>query len=269
MRQKIPWAYIAGTAAALLLTLGLWSADRAGFGLPEFVRGSGESPVTEYTTAQAIDREVHLADGSILRLGGASTVRVTYSTAHRNVELRRGEAYFEVQHDAARPFVVRAGAATVTAVGTAFNVRTDGGRIVVAVSEGVVEVVPRPAHAGGGLSSVRASSGQQVTLDHVSTHAAYPTLAVQLSDAPPSDDWREGMLVFVDEPLRRVVARVNRYSRPDIVLADDATGELRFTGTVLRDSIEDWVKGLEGAFAVHAQTHPDGSIALRSSAGMR
>jgi len=261
-RRNFRWFHAAGlatAAAAALLLAVLWRGD---------FRGVDAAQAIEYATAQAVDREVQLADGSVLRLGGGSAVRVAYSTAHRDVDLLQGEAYFKVRHDTGRPFVVRAHGIAVTAVGTAFNVRTDAGRTVVIVSEGVVEVVPRATGTANGQrrSSLRAVAGEQVTLQ-MNMDATRQTLAVQLNDAPMTDDWQEGLLSFVDEPLRTVVVRVNRYSRHDIVLGDAAIGELRFTGTVFRDSIQDWVKGLEGAFPVHADAHTDGSITLKMALG--
>jgi transmembrane sensor len=260
--RSFRWRYAAGlatAAAAALLVAVVWRGD-----FPSF----DPAQATEYATAQAVDREVQLSDGSVLRLGGASTVRVAYSAGQRDVELLQGEAYFKVQHDAVRPFVVRTHGIAVTAVGTAFNVRTDAGRTVVIVSEGVVEVVPRSTQTADRQrrSSVRAVAGEQVTLE-MSENAAERTLAVKLNDAPAIDDWQEGLLSFVDEPLRTVVVRVNRYSRHDVVLGDAATGDLRFTGTVFRDSIEDWVKGLERAFPVHADAHADGRIILSRDRG--
>src|SRR3546814_13380985 len=54
----------------------------------------------------------------------------------------RGEAYFEVKHDAGRPFVVWAGERKVTVLGTRFSVRRDGDKVRVAVVEGKVRVDP-------------------------------------------------------------------------------------------------------------------------------
>ncbi|MBL8264966.1 MAG: FecR domain-containing protein [Steroidobacter sp.] len=81
-----------------------------------------------------------MEDGSQLTLGGASTVLADLSETKRTVQLTSGEALFDVAHDPSRPFVVIAGDARITAIGTAFSVRHTGSRIHVAVASGIVAV---------------------------------------------------------------------------------------------------------------------------------
>src|SRR5262249_44820253 len=88
----------------------------------------GENPVLQ------------LADGSQVTLGGATRVSVHFDERERSLEISQGEALFAVARDSARPFRVRAGHATVTAIGTEFNVRRSTDRVVVAVVEGRVAV---------------------------------------------------------------------------------------------------------------------------------
>lgn len=247
------WSIAAGLAASLIAIMLLW---RAGYLV------QGEAPV-EYATAQATQRELRLSDGSTLLLGGDSVVRVTYSEVRRHIQLLRGEAHFAVQHDTQRPFVVLAHGIAVTAVGTAFNVRADGTRTVVSVSEGIVEVgpgTPTEKDQPALQSTLRARAGQQVVVDAALNMQS--TLTIQLSDTLAPNDWQEGVLSFVDEPLRTVIARVNRYSRHNIAIADASLEELRFTGTVFRERIEDWALGLEKAFPIKANTDVHGDIRL-------
>ena len=72
----------------------------------------------------------------MLNTGGQLVV--DYGAQARRVLLERGEAYFEVAEDRARPFTVDLGLRSVTAVGTAFNVRKDPERFQVAVTDGAV-----------------------------------------------------------------------------------------------------------------------------------
>src|SRR6202020_2602328 len=86
------------------------------------------------------NRRVTLADGSVISLGGNTRIEVALSEKVRAIELTRGEALFKVAKDSARPFKVRAGDATIIAVGTEFNVERDSDRDVVSVTEGQVVV---------------------------------------------------------------------------------------------------------------------------------
>src|SRR5882724_9772596 len=82
-----------------------------------------------YPETQVLDtpigeqRRITLADGSHLDLAPDSRVRTRFTLARRDVQLERGQAFFAVAHSALRPFVVHANSMTVTAIGTAFDVR--------------------------------------------------------------------------------------------------------------------------------------------------
>src|SRR5690606_35324362 len=90
-------------------------------------------------------REYRLSDGSRITLGAGSRIRVDYTAAARRLTVEAGEAFFAVARDPQRPFVVHAGSGTITALGTAFNVRSLAGRVVVTVVEGKVEVEGHPS----------------------------------------------------------------------------------------------------------------------------
>src|SRR5579859_2393883 len=68
-------------------------------------------------------RHMPLSDGSVADLNTQSSVRVTMAKDVRRVRLAEGEAWFHVEHDPNRPFVVESGLVRVRAVGTAFSVR--------------------------------------------------------------------------------------------------------------------------------------------------
>ncbi len=195
------------------------------------------------STVAAQNHSQRLPDGSTVSLGGASRVRTDFSSSLRRLTLERGEAYFKVAPDPARPFVVNVGRLRVTALGTAFNVRSAPPRVVIDVAEGVVAIERLDSYAGGIPS--RAVAGQQVVADAA-------TSELEVSRAAPNTvaSWQSGRLQFAREPLRSVIASVNRYSDREIVLTNAELGDLRFTGTVFSDRIDDWLRGLRTVFAV-------------------
>jgi transmembrane sensor len=210
------------------------------------------------------NRSVTLSDGSIVALGGDTRIEVALSENVRAIELSRGEALFKVAKDAARPFKVRAGDATIIAVGTEFNVERDSDRAVVSVTEGRVVVKPvtgllpvsllrefKPK-----LRSVHVSAGQQTTAG--SAGVEEPT---KMED--PATGWQIGHLAFRLQPLRYVLEDVNRYAHKPIVLETESMGSLVITGTVERENIGGWVKSLEHAFDLQATEEAD-QIVLRA-----
>ena len=216
----------------------------------------------EYSTLRGESRRFELTDGSHVELAGDSKLRVVLSASIRSIDLMQGEAYFQVAHDKGRPFIVRAGSWHVTAVGTAFNVRTAADRVVVAVEEGVVVVEPRDGDAfSSSLPSnqallqdrVKRSEMQRVNVHRGEEFAV--TLGerhVQLMPIEPNSvaSWRSGRLYFAREPLRSVLTSVRAASGVEITLADASLGDLRFTGTVFNDKVSDWVEGLPAIFPV-------------------
>ena len=82
-----------------------------------------------YPEVQVLDtpvgeqRRITLTDGSRLDLAPDSRVSTRFTLARRDVQLERGQAFFAVAHNAVRPFIVHVNSLTVTAVGTAFDVR--------------------------------------------------------------------------------------------------------------------------------------------------
>ncbi|MGO9934840.1 MAG: FecR family protein [Steroidobacteraceae bacterium] len=215
-------------------------------------------------TAVGEQRHITLADGSRLDLAPDSRVSTRFTLLRRDVQLERGQAFFAVAHSALRPFIVHANSLTVTAVGTAFDVRIGPSRTVVTVSEGRVSVAPGADAAAGGSSvdteAVLASVGQRVTFSK-SAHR----LSVANVDPKVAGSWRDGTLQFVGEPLEDVVAAVNRDSGLRIVIAP-AFQQTRFTGTVSATKIRDWLNALEQIYPVEVVDQGIDGILIQSRA---
>jgi transmembrane sensor len=249
------------------LTAGLAAAAAAavaGLALLPVVRSLQFSPpvVTVVETASGENRDVPLSDGSVVSTGAESVLWATLTRDAREVTLERGEAFFRVAKDPARPFVVKAGTTTVAAIGTAFNVRRAGERVVVGVSEGIVKVDARVAGAQPQRAVVRTARlgvGQQLSID-----ATDGTASIQTVDAIGIAGWREGRLQYRNEPLRSVVADVTRYSTRDISIADPQIADLRITSTVFANDVDSWLQSLETALPVRVVRAPDGSARIES-----
>jgi transmembrane sensor len=219
-----------------------------------------------FKTAVGENRLVTLSDGSTISLGGDTRVAVVISQRERTIELMKGEALFKVAKDATRPFKVRAGNATVVAIGTAFNVQRDSDRAIVSVTEGRVLVEPAAdflpvsllQEFKPNLRTVRLDAGQQTTAG--SMGIAEPS---QVEDPAAATSWQSGRLAFHLQPLRYVLEEVNRYAAKPIVLEGGGLGALEITGTVERENIAGWVGSLERAFDLQA-VEEDDRIVIRA-----
>ena len=218
------------------------------------------------TTPVGENRTVSLRDGSKIMLGGDTRIAIDLSENIRDIELSRGEALFTVARDPARPFRVRAGEATVVALGTEFNVRRGSDRAVVSVTEGQVLVEPAPSILPAAilrefkpkLRPVHLNAGQQTMAGHAGIESA-----TQIEDSAAATSWQSGQLAFRMEPLRYVVEDVNRYVPKPIILGDDRLGTLVITGMVTRENIDGWIQSLERTFSLHAVEESDRIVLSR------
>ena len=153
-------------------------------GAGSFVGKPTAAPVsTRMLATRAGERAtVTLADGSTVALNGATRVRIVYADGQRRAELLAGQAFFDVRHDVARPFVVRAGASETRVLGTAFDLDLTRTQVALAVYRGAVGFDPVGAPRG---VVVRAGYRSAVR-DGV---AAAPTRF-----DPVLPDWRKGWI---------------------------------------------------------------------------
>lgn len=252
-RRRWPRAALAAAAACLVLGAGLMAWLPPEFSAPAAVP---RNFTASYRTAVGEQRTVELVDGSRIVLNTDSRIEIVYRDESRHIELLSGEGLFDVAKDAARPFRVQAGQHMVEAVGTAFSVhRAAGDGIEVLVSEGRV-LVHGASVAGGG--SLPLNAGQYAALTAEETEAVAIDISTDQLEARLS--WQHGMLLFRDEPLAEVLARVDRYTTLDIE-ADPAVADLRVAGYYRVDDIEGMLAAFDSNFDIDIQ-RSDNAIRL-------
>jgi transmembrane sensor len=238
-------ALIGGSIAASVAAVGATAAWRYA------------SDVDLYHTRLGERRVITLADGSRIHLNTASAVEVAMRKDSRRIRLVKGEALFEVAHDANRPFLVDAGAARLRAVGTAFNVRIRDSVVELTVTEGVVAVaegsvnVDRPK-----VSKIVAGGGAVIGTGAMAPTALDPTVLRQRTA------WQDGVIELDGETLAQAVAEFNRYRGPPIIIGDPRLANLRVGGRFEVDEAEKFLTAVEGSFPVDAIPAADGSILL-------
>lgn len=219
-----------------------------------------------YRTDVGQQMTVTLSDGSTVELNTDTELRVAYTRTARDLELRRGEAYFEVAHDADRPFVVKAGHGAVRAVGTGFAVEMKPNDVVaVTVTEGIVAVThDAQREPDTSLQPVTVndqavptlSKGQRV---EYSRHIGHPA-AVSREELERDLSWRHGMLIFDDQTLDQVLREVGRYTETKLVITDGELRQLRIGGAFRAGDVDALLEVLEKGFniAVHRRGPRDG-----------
>ena len=212
----------------------------AGLGAALYSAGFVDRLRADHWTSVGEIRVVQLADGSEATLDTDSAIALRFVAGERRVELLRGQAFFAVAPDAARPFVVTADGLSATALGTRYEVARaplTGPEVV--VEEGVVEVRAGAdrlrLEAGDGAA--RVEGGRLVETDPP-------------GGARDAVAWREGRLVFSGRRLGDLLAEIGRYRNGPILLLDDRASALRVSGVFDLGDPEAALSAIEATFPV-------------------
>lgn len=168
-------------------------------------------------------RRVPLADGSVTLIDGGSELVVDLRRKERHVTLVRGEAWFDVQRDEQRPFVLDAGRAQVQVLGTEFAAERIGGSVRVSVTEGTVSAwstatpgVRQVLHAG--QSALFPASGEA------------PTIITEPDAVERRLAWRQGTIALSGETLYEAALHFNRYNHQQLVVEGAALRRQQLVG---------------------------------------
>lgn len=241
------WRPLASAAAIALLALPLagWVGWEQGW-LPNHY---------QHFTATDQTQTVELSDGSTVELNLNTELTYLNYKDQRQVTLKRGEAFFKVQHDSLHPFIVRAGHGQTRVTGTQFNVWKYQDQVKVTLVEGSV-LVSSDDRSGG----YRLGPGMQATYH---TGDFEPQLA-QSDDYGNSLAWRSGKLVLDNLSLDQALPVINRYLDAPLLLADASTGRIRISGIYNTREVGRLVDNLPKVLPVYLTRSKDGSTVLNS-----
>ena len=223
-------------------------------------------PENTFETAIGERSTVMLPDDSVVTLNTDTRLQVPFdqNSDVRRLILVRGQAHFAVEKDS-RPFEVLAGGQRIVALGTAFDVRIDEDLgVLVTLVEGRVSVHEgRVRHAATVSPAPERPEGTPGGKAIIGTVLKEGEQCIAKPDAPPEVivvdveqvvGWREGQLVFRDDPLRDVVREINRYSTAKLVVDDDERLDgIQIGGVFRAGSTESFVAAVEELYPVQAR----------------
>ena len=259
LRERMDWRWpvAAGAAAEVIaLAIGTWQWNRP----------------ASYTTALGERRVLKLEDGSTVTLDSDSVLKVSLRRDARNLELEKGQARFDVAHDVARPFSVHVRDRTVVATGTSFDVDLLDKTVFVTLIQGRVSVfedrrglLNQPQAAMRLLAKL--DPGERLTsVTARGDVSAAPASISQGVSLEQTTAWQGGKLIFADEPLSLVAARVSRYSVRKLAV-DGAAASLKLSGVFDAGDAASFVDAVQRVLPVAASTTADGVIHLQKIDG--
>lgn len=186
---------------------------------------------------------VSFADGTRIELNTNTVLRTRMTTESRTVWLDKGEAFFEVKHDAAHPFIVMVAGRRVTDLGTQFRIWRDARHTEVAVVQGKVRFEAPDA----------AMQTAVLTPGDVATATAGSMLLTKRSQTALDNElgWRRGVLVFRYTPLAEAVAQFNRYNETKLIIGDPDAAKLKIYGTFRATHVEDFISLAQLVLGLH------------------
>lgn len=164
-----------------------------------------------------------LADGTKVWLNAQSTLRFSYPFDSLRTVYLEGEAYFEVAHNAEKPFEVRTGENTIRVLGTKFNVRAYKEQTYqVTLMEGKVKV------NNGAVSEILVPDRQ---LSQTLESKIYEVLPV---NSKLYCAWTKGVFEFNNASLKDIMCQLGRWYNINVDYASEDLKDIRFTGSILR-----------------------------------
>ncbi|MEQ6121255.1 FecR domain-containing protein [Reichenbachiella sp. MALMAid0571] len=200
-----------------------------------------EQSVTKYNTLmipKGGEYLVELSDGTKVWLNAATTLKypVQFVGDERNVELT-GEAYFEVAHNASKPFHVISGGQSLEVLGTEFNVSAykDDSHIVTTLVKGKVSVYGTITKAN-----------QQILLPNQQTTMNRSSGEITSKTVDPTNfiAWKSGAFYFQDKTFDGMMKVLSRWYNIDVFYENEAVRSIRFTGRFKRYDDFETVKKL-------------------------
>jgi len=188
------------------------------------------TPTTEITynvlsTPRGGKYDLMLSDGTKVWLNAASSIRYpsVFSGSSREVEIT-GEAYFEVKHDDAKPFRVKAAGQLIEDIGTAFNVNAydDEPELKTTLVEGIIKVTVKDKAA-------ILKPGQQAV-----TNLNQPLHIKSNVDVDEAMAWHKGLFHFQDADIQTMMRQLARWYDVDISY-EGPVPQRRFSGKIYRN----------------------------------
>jgi len=191
--------------------------------------------VTEQTVTSTIHAPLgsrinfELPDGTRGWLNSGSSLEYQLPFSNNRQIVLRGEALFDVAHDASHPFEISAGNSKVKVLGTRFNLNAypNENYVEVVLEKGKIEF-----YVPGIPSAVEMQPNERLVYNRNSIHIA-------TTDPSKYTAWVEGKLIFRGDPMPEVARRIARWYNVEVELVDKELKEDVIRGTFQDDSLED------------------------------
>lgn len=258
------WLAISGIAAALLCFIYILKPK-------PHQENTAEVIATQYGKRV----KATLPDGSVVFINAGSRLSYTIG-AKREVSLS-GEAYFDVKHDNAHPFIVHAGSLRIVVLGTAFDVKAykDDKCIETTLIRGRVSVIDeaKPGKPIVLLPNEKLTvstenvlvkklkvAAKQQTADSAAVLPAV-NAQVQMPDSGIVETgWVNNRLNFKKEKFDDLARQLERWYNVKIIFDNDRYSDKKLTGTFAGQDIDEVMRALQYTQPFHYEMNSNHEI---------
>lgn len=234
--KALRWAGIAAMVA-ILAGAGLWLADsdnpasithqqsstlmsRVGSRHAADIKMQGKERTVSVPHGAGYAQQ--MTDGTNVQLNAGAVISYApgFDGNRREVSLK-GEAYFEVAHNASKPFVVNTPSGSIEVLGTHFNVISETDHTIVTLSEGSVRL-----HYAD--NEYVMTPGEQARIYNDGS------IDVQRVNTTNYTSWSTGTYEFTDVPLQDIVRQLSLWYDVTISIDSRTLAKSRYTGAIMR-----------------------------------
>ena len=234
------WGYWKKIAAILLIPLIL--GNLLYFVFRANISTSTQEPVyNELFAAFGTRSALKLSDGTSVWLNSGSSIKYPDRfIGNKRTVFLKGEAYFEVESNPRKPFIVETSSLSVKATGTKFNVSgyTSADKVEVTLVSGKVEI--SLTDDKNNITSSKLKMNQ-----HFSFNKINGTTSIINEDTYKYISWKDGKLIFRDEPLSQVVKKIGQIFNVDIELKGEKIQNYSYRATFQDESLVEILKLLK------------------------
>jgi len=235
VKKRARWWPYAAAAALVLLTATRWMIRL----------NQATEPTLLVTTTSNEIQEVQLSDGTKVLLNKNSELHYpeAFATTDRRVQLE-GEAFFDVQKNADKPFIINANHAEIKVLGTSFNVRA-------LASEEIIEVVVK---TGKVLLSDTREHVEMIVNANEKARLRFPYGHIKKQPEKDMNElaWNTKVLLFKDTPVPEVVESLERLFNVSIQTSDSSK-HCSFSGRFVRPNLEEIITAISTEFDIKVQ----------------
>ena len=245
-RRRFVFPLLAAASVALIVAIGIPLANYL-----------MQPPIRTYSTDVGGRTLINFADNTQIELNTDTVVRFRMTSRRRTVWLDKGEAWFNVAHNAADPFTVFVGGHRITDLGTEFVVRRASNGLEVALLNG------RATLNGEGAPTTMLVPGDDAVATQVTVSVTQKTpqaLADELA-------WRRGVLVFRNTALSDVVHEFNRYNQTKLVITDPAVARMTLGGEFKANNLDHFLSLAQAVLGLRIEQQGNEILLVRDVGG--